>query len=225
MGKRKNHIDEQFRKQLRQYEASPPEEIWSGISSALRQKRRKQRIVVYWRMAASIAILFGLGTMFYFLRQEPVNPLAEQEQSADTIQKSSLPEIFQPPMVEKIAESPETGTGEQGQEAVLTEESNEHIAIRDEMTKKDVMLPVIDETTPLKYIRSYEAGLLENRGPETKLLIAQKYYLKKGRKFTKKSNEYIYQEKNSVVYISHYNNRKKINTKNCNGMEKTIFRK
>lgn len=39
---------------------------------------------------------------------------------------------------------------------------------------------------------------------------AQKYYLKKGRKFTKKRNEYIYQEKNSIVYISHYDNRKKI---------------
>jgi lipopolysaccharide export system permease protein len=39
---------------------------------------------------------------------------------------------------------------------------------------------------------------------------AQKHYLKKGRKFTRKSNEYIYQEKNSIVYISHYDNRKKI---------------
>ncbi|NOR45503.1 MAG: LptF/LptG family permease [Candidatus Delongbacteria bacterium] len=39
---------------------------------------------------------------------------------------------------------------------------------------------------------------------------AQKFYLKKGRKFTKKRNEYIYQEKNSIVYISHYDNRKKI---------------
>ncbi|MDA3837567.1 MAG: LPS export ABC transporter permease LptG [Candidatus Delongbacteria bacterium] len=39
---------------------------------------------------------------------------------------------------------------------------------------------------------------------------AQKFYLKKGRKFTKKSNEYIYQEKNSIVYISHYDNRTKV---------------
>ena len=39
---------------------------------------------------------------------------------------------------------------------------------------------------------------------------AQKFYLKKGRKFTKRKNEYVYQEKNSIVYINHYDDRKSV---------------
>lgn len=39
---------------------------------------------------------------------------------------------------------------------------------------------------------------------------AEKFYLNKRSHFTKKKNEYVYQEKNSIVYISHYDDHQDV---------------
>ena len=77
MGKGKNHTDELFSSRLRHFEASPPKEAWEGISSTLKADRRRQQVVVFWRVAASVAVLTAIGTTFFLVNPPHDSTMAE----------------------------------------------------------------------------------------------------------------------------------------------------
>jgi hypothetical protein len=191
MGRSKNHIDEQFRKQLRRFEASPPEDIWNGISSSLSQDRRKHRMVVFWRMAASVAVLLCTGTVFFLLRQEPVTPLTDSEQAVDPLQQPSpqdrmdplmgegiqprIEERMQPSMEDRIAEGLETGTIKAEPELTMAAADRETVISSENILIEDKAIPFLAETPSLQHIRSYSAGPLEHTIPGAQLTRMQAY--------------------------------------------------
>jgi hypothetical protein len=191
MGKSKNHIDEQFRKQLRHFEASPPEDVWNGISSSLSQDRHKHRIVVFWRVAASVAVLLGTGTVFFLLRQEPVNQLTDSEQAVDLLQQPStqdriepfmeegiqpgMEERMQPRMEDRIAEGLETGTINAEPELTMAASDRETVISPENIQIEDQVIPFLTETPSMEHIRSYSAGPLEHRIPGAELNRMQAY--------------------------------------------------
>ena len=79
MNRRKNKTDQQFRDQLRHFEAVPPDQAWDGIASALHADIRKRRVLWVSRMAASVAVLLALGTTWFLLREQPESQLVNRE--------------------------------------------------------------------------------------------------------------------------------------------------
>jgi hypothetical protein len=79
MSRRKNKTDQQFREQLRHFEAGPPDQVWHGIASALHSDKRKRQVLWVSRIAASIAVLLALGTTWFLLREPPENQLVTRE--------------------------------------------------------------------------------------------------------------------------------------------------
>ena len=79
MSRRKNKTDQQFRDQLRHFEAGPPDQVWHGIASALHSDKRKRQVLWVSRIAASIAVLLALGTTWFLLREPPETQLVTRE--------------------------------------------------------------------------------------------------------------------------------------------------
>lgn len=77
MIRRKNHTDRAFREPLRKYQAAPPEGVWSGITEALGQDRRKSRIAWMRRIAASAAVIIAAGSIWMIVQRTPETQLGE----------------------------------------------------------------------------------------------------------------------------------------------------
>ncbi|MBN1789032.1 MAG: outer membrane beta-barrel protein [Bacteroidales bacterium] len=67
-------IDQYFKRQFEQYEELPPETAWKNISAKLRHNRKKGIAVLFFRIAAGMALLFSLG-IGYYLISKPDNPV------------------------------------------------------------------------------------------------------------------------------------------------------
>ena len=89
MSRRKNKTDQQFRDQLRHFEAAPPDQVWHGITSALFSDKRKRQILWVNRIAASIAVLLALGTTWFLLRETPETQLVTRETQETRIRKET----------------------------------------------------------------------------------------------------------------------------------------
>ena len=91
MNRRKNKTDQQFRDQLRHFEAVPPDQVWDGIASTLHADKRKRRVLWISRMAASVAVLLALGTTWFLLREPPETQLVTREtQEAGTREETGI---------------------------------------------------------------------------------------------------------------------------------------
>ncbi len=177
MSRRKNHTDAYFRRRLKDYRASPPEGIWTGISSALNREKRKQRILVFRRVAASVAVLLSLGVAFLLLRQGPDNRTGEAEMSADS--GKQVPEISVPLTAQEPVEGREEGPGETRRNTELAGVVRPAVTVQEAGPGQDtgpadvVPASVPPETSPLSYIRGIEADLPVHIGPETRQPVAQ----------------------------------------------------
>lgn len=70
------NIDHIIANKLKGYESIPPTEVWDGISQGLGTKSKKLFLLPFWRIAAGIAILLGVG-LTYLLIDHP-EQLAEE---------------------------------------------------------------------------------------------------------------------------------------------------
>lgn len=58
-----NNIDQLFRSNLSSYSEKPPEELWSSIEKDLAKNRKRIILPLYFKIAAGIIVLLGLGTI------------------------------------------------------------------------------------------------------------------------------------------------------------------
>lgn len=61
----KNNIDKIFKEKLYDHAATPPSDSWSNIEDVLHNRKKSRFLSVYWAMAASLALLIGIGAGFY----------------------------------------------------------------------------------------------------------------------------------------------------------------
>ncbi|GIZ08071.1 hypothetical protein [Flavobacterium sp. UMI-01] len=64
MKERKN-IDRLFQEQLKDFEASPDEQVWQNIASELHKDKRKKRIIPFWWMYSGVAALVVVGFFIF----------------------------------------------------------------------------------------------------------------------------------------------------------------
>ena len=67
-------IDQYFKQRFEQYEELPPEKAWKNISDKLSHNKKKGLAVLFFRIAAGMALLFSLG-IGYYLISKPDNPV------------------------------------------------------------------------------------------------------------------------------------------------------
>ena len=103
----KKHIDRIFQEGFKDFEVTPPAEVWEGIQAALKKEEKEDRkiIPIWWRVggvAALLALLFTVGTVWWpgddssnSFTQEEVIPAdsesdAEQNTSDDSQKANQL---------------------------------------------------------------------------------------------------------------------------------------
>jgi len=79
MALQKNHIDRTFREKLKNFSDPAPQEVWEGVTGYLIQDRRRSRLFLFVRIAASVAVIISLGTAYLLLR----NPSAINRQAGE----------------------------------------------------------------------------------------------------------------------------------------------
>jgi len=85
----KKHIDRLFQEKFKGFESTPSPSVWENISKEIHpEKKRRKVIPIWWKIAgiaASLFLLFSLGSLFYNNDSNPVpvesivsNPKSEQ---------------------------------------------------------------------------------------------------------------------------------------------------
>jgi len=64
-----SHMDKVFKDKLGDYQANPPEGIWTGIKAGLVNKPRRKILIPLWQAAAGMALVITAGSLFYFLNR------------------------------------------------------------------------------------------------------------------------------------------------------------
>ena len=94
----KAYIDLVFRNGLKDYEESPPPEVWTNIMAAI---DRKKKYLFFLRSAASIAVIVSIGILAYMLGNKP----SKENFSANVVATNNEPvvpvDIFIPPSIIK----------------------------------------------------------------------------------------------------------------------------
>lgn len=78
--KDKKHIDRLFQESLKDFEATPNQEVWERIQESLQHKKQRRIVPIWWRVAgaaALIALLFSAGTLWYFKTDTTTTPVVE----------------------------------------------------------------------------------------------------------------------------------------------------
>ena len=173
MGKRKNHTDELFHSRLRQFEASPPPRAWQGIVSSLDGARRKQKAVIFRRMAASVAVLIAAGGTFLLIRQLPEQTITQQSQSVEVIEQEQAVQVMEqerhdaePGRLQETRSNAEVMAMESGSDFETAEDTRSRKPLPAEAN------PGIASMTP---VQGYNAVPFKNDIPEDPVLMAQVY--------------------------------------------------
>jgi hypothetical protein len=70
----KKHIDRFFQEKFKEFESEPPELVWKNIEAALKDKKQRRRIPI-WFTAASVAAVLIIGALLYSVNASiDVNP-------------------------------------------------------------------------------------------------------------------------------------------------------
>ncbi|HEY9125304.1 MAG TPA: hypothetical protein PK252_09705 [Bacteroidales bacterium] len=90
-----NNIDRIFKEKLYDHAALPPSDSWSNIEDALHNHKKSRFISIYWAMAASLALLVGIGTGFYIgiNHQKDIGNSIASNNKTNTIKKIKTNEI------------------------------------------------------------------------------------------------------------------------------------
>ncbi len=139
------NIDNLFAKELKNFSAQPPTDVWEGIEQKLAEK--KQRKTIFWisRIAATIALLLGAtGIMFYLHNNTPKEITAhttfiEKTLLTKTDSDSSKKQIF---------------TKETNLEATQNNINNELLDVKSESNKNSDVKSYTDKSSTTNSIAS-----------------------------------------------------------------------
>ncbi len=81
--KDKKHIDQLFKEQFQDFEATPPPAVWDRIEAQLQEKNKERRVLpLWWRVAgvaALIALLLTVGLSLFTTTTTPSNEIVTEE--------------------------------------------------------------------------------------------------------------------------------------------------
>lgn len=89
--KENEHMDKWIADKAKSFEKAPPPEIWDNILLGI-QPRKKFLLPVFWRYAATIAILISIGTGFFYIFRNTENEIPLQLTSEQPESRTKKPE-------------------------------------------------------------------------------------------------------------------------------------
>ncbi len=93
-------FDELFRSKLDGFETEPSAKVWPGISDGLDPARRRKALLPWLSIAASIAVLIGIGVLFIPKKTNTQSPIPVKNQivkaTPPTTHQLTLPAPVQP---------------------------------------------------------------------------------------------------------------------------------
>ncbi len=93
--KDKKNIDRLFQEKFRDYEETPSEQVWINIEEALREKK-KRRIIPIWFKLAGVAALFLIGLLVFNLTQNSGSDIKVADQPSTPNVASDTVKILDP---------------------------------------------------------------------------------------------------------------------------------
>tara|TARA_A100000171_G_C2140637_1_gene156099 strand:+ start:34471 stop:36078 length:1608 start_codon:yes stop_codon:yes gene_type:complete len=91
--KEKKNIDELFKEQFQDFEATPPPAVWDRIEAQLQEKKKERRVIpIWWRVAgvaALLALLFTVGFSLFNSSTAPSNDIVTEDTTPETETNSS----------------------------------------------------------------------------------------------------------------------------------------
>ena len=84
-------MDKTFQESLGNFQESPPQEVWSGITETLNEDLRKSRIAWIGRIAASAVLLLAAGSVWMVLQLTPESEIGRSE-IPEQVPEQPLPE-------------------------------------------------------------------------------------------------------------------------------------
>jgi Outer membrane protein beta-barrel domain len=98
MKNEKKNIDQLIGEKLKGYEHIPPKDVWNGIAQGLSTKSEKSFLLPFWKIAAGIAILIGVGLSYLMINRSDNlienNSLVENNYSEPVSKESKNSEII-----------------------------------------------------------------------------------------------------------------------------------
>jgi hypothetical protein len=88
MKNKSEKIDKYFKERFEQFEQLPSETVWNNLATKLGHNRKKGMVVLTFRIAAGMALIFSLGLGFYLINgsKNHVNtPVISVNKSADVV--------------------------------------------------------------------------------------------------------------------------------------------
>lgn len=78
-------FDKIFSEKLYDHKTPPPADLWGAMDEALDHEQNKKKKIIFWRVAAAIALLLVAGTPFW-VNQDTVSPFQLSEENASSVE-------------------------------------------------------------------------------------------------------------------------------------------
>jgi hypothetical protein len=88
-----NKTDRYFRDRLDDFEQSPPAAAWDHIVRKLEGRKKKKTLMIFFRIAAGMAVLISTGIGVYLISRGEDNQLPAQETVAEDLAPGSKPDL------------------------------------------------------------------------------------------------------------------------------------
>lgn len=78
-------FDKIFSEKLYHHKTTPPADLWGAMDEALDREQNKKKKIVFWRVAAAIALLLVAGSLFW-VNQDAPSPVQLSEENASSLE-------------------------------------------------------------------------------------------------------------------------------------------
>lgn len=161
-----NNIDRIFKEKLYDHAAIPPSDSWSNIEDALHNRKKSKFLSIYWAMAASLALIIGIGAGFYL-------GMNHQKNASNSIANNNKP------IANKNIETIERKSVSYNQaieKSVISEKSTNHKAVTytsSRNTADDILEEKTNSETTAATTKNTEADQEVHEQRQTTLLAYQ----------------------------------------------------
>lgn len=137
---KKKHIDELFKEQLQNFEATPSPDVWNNIQAKMKKEEDDRKVIpIWWKLggvAAALALLLALNFVFKPFGDKTAPVLVNEDETTTPIDKDTHTPVLDESTFNKDAISSELDTEEsmEGESDKTTLESNTEKSLKDRIT-------------------------------------------------------------------------------------------
>jgi hypothetical protein len=160
--KENKKIDQLFKEQLHDFEATPNEQIWKNIESSLQEKKIKRRILPFWWKLSGIAALVAVG---FFIGKQYTENYKNEIQNEHEVQNDGVNSKNQ-----IVTKATFANDEKDNQKATVSSSKEEKNKIQNQVEKPTEKLqnkPVVSNSNHSKSIKNHTTTTLNSSEKDT----------------------------------------------------------